>query len=47
MLAIKAYVGKDKINFAKKLPPVWIETGTLGLLLSHILCYILVPSSLS
>ena len=32
-LAIKAYIGRSKINSAKKLPPVGIELGTLGLLL--------------
>ena len=44
---IKAYVGKSKINSAKKLPPVGLETRTLRLLLWHIFCYIFMPSSLS
>ena len=47
MLELKAYVGKSKINSAKKLHPVGIEPGTLRLLLGHILCYILMPSLLS
>ena len=41
------HVGKSKINSAKKLPPVRIKPGTIGLLLWRILSYILTPSSLS
>ena len=32
VLAIKAYVGKSKIDSAKKLPPVGIEPGTFWVL---------------
>ena len=46
MLAIKVYAGKSKINSIEKLPPVGIEPMTLGIILWHILCYILMPSSL-
>ena len=43
-LAVKAYVGKSKINSARKLHLVRVEHGTLGLLLWHILYYTLLPT---
>ena len=39
MLAIKAYVGKSKINSAKKLLTFEIETGTLELMVTHLVLY--------
>ena len=39
MLAIKAYVGKSKINSAKKLLTLEIETGTLELMVTHLVLY--------
>ena len=42
---------REKQNKSSKkklyLPPEGIERGTLGIILWHILCYILMPSSLS
>ena len=46
--SIQSYIGKSKMHSAKKqLHPVMIEPETLQFLFWHILCYILLPSSLN